>query len=259
MTVSGKQRRRSMNKGKMTAKKELRNIIILYHAKEEFAICLSMGIALSFLLAYIYRDRDNFLCSLFLNIAGGLITGLIITLWFRLNDKILERLQQQKKEMSNKLEIYKIKEFCLSKWVYMGYPYEDYEELSHYTEMIKKFLQAQLDCINMVVNTLEYYQNSKDIRVLGKKLLDSIISATGVFEGYEISDISFTDPNCADAEEMTLLDPIPLLYKGDTLIEKKDEYISLIKLIENINIQIDDYNSLLVKEKEKYKKNRMLA
>lgn len=242
-----------MNKENMTAKKELRNITILYYAKEEFAIGLSLGIALSFLLAYIYRNTDEFLCSLFLNIAGGLITGLIVTLWFRLNDKILERLQQQKKEMSNKLEIYKIKKFYMPEWEYMGYPYEEYEELSHYTEVIRKFLQTQLDCIDMVMGTMKYYQNSKNICVLGEELLGSIKSAVQVLGEYEIDKISFADSNYTDAEEISLLEPISLLYKGDVLIQKKDKYISLIKLIENINIQIENYNLLLDKEKEKYK------
>lgn len=117
------------------------------------------------------KNKNDFLSSSFLNIAGGLFTGFVITVWSQINDKIKESEQRKKQEMWKKLQNCQVGEFKLLEWEYSGFPYEIYDKLSFYTDEIRRFIHQCEESKDTIKKISEYFQHEKRVVALSQDLL----------------------------------------------------------------------------------------
>lgn len=235
-----------------SVRKELRKIKMLHSRREIFICLLSMGILICFGIAYRYKVTEEFISSLFLNIAGGLLTGLVITIWFRLNDKFLEKFEQERDGLQRKLSTCQIEEFVINSWVDTGFPYTEYDRLTFYADEVKRFKDDCMKCRKTVKYVSTYFRHSKEIVQAGKEVRQSTERLLEKIENYTIREICLIDPNDMGQDEQRVLEAISLLYRGEEEVTE-EECLEVIQFVKKINLKIKNCNILIRQEVGKYR------
>lgn len=232
----------------MQMKKRLKGdwnkIIVLYYTRDIFAGILTGMTLCAALISYVLKDRDEFWCSFFLNIAGGLLTGLIVTIWFRLSDNYKEKLKCDKSKLLEQIWLRKLEEFHIEEWD-EEYSSGFYDELAYYAGKFEEFKSWSAKCKIKLNGSKEYFFHMQDILKKGEKIIEKISEAENVLGQYEIEEYLFSDPNSTDDIEITLLPPVPMLSKNNELEEDRDKYIIIKERIDSVGEEVVKYNELL--------------
>nr|WP_315020191.1 hypothetical protein [uncultured Aminipila sp.] len=257
---------------------DIKKLEFTYYSRIIFILILCALIIVSLIVALQIKNYSPFWSSTCLNIFGGLVTGLVITIWSKITENYNLRVEMKRDLIMGNLNDLEVPLFNTPVWTEeeaeQSVNYGDNDEYEYYTQEILKFKQYCSELYFKISSIKEYMNNSVDVDRECTKLLvklkaikeyldkcDSeecgLLPVLFTFDAEEGSDIPVCpgeekyDELAAEEFELTLT-PITLMFDRENRQLVKENYMDIISKLEEFMKLVSDFKSDFSKERDKY-------